>query len=69
MKLCLEVGGDGHGHHSSTTPYICCHGHKLMRDLLISKVQVFGSDGLEFDIRVSHDSPGRVCNPEMILSQ
>jgi hypothetical protein len=38
-----------------------------MLDLLVSKVQVLGCDGSGSHMRAPHDSPGRVCNPELIL--
>jgi hypothetical protein len=39
----------------------------LVCGLLVSRDRVLRSDGSEYDIRASHDSPGRVCHPEIIL--
>jgi hypothetical protein len=38
-----------------------------MRDSLVSKIRVLGSDGSGYPIRASHDSPEHVCNLEIIL--
>jgi hypothetical protein len=40
-----------------------------MRDLLVSKVRMLGSDGSEDNIRASHDSRGRVYDFKIILER